>query len=435
MFPDGIRSRELDRDPDSDPRVFASLKPFVEEIEPMKTRTAIHQNCLSILSSRGYLHYPIYQHCQKNVFDAIFAGIIRLSWNRSQFFTFMQWWLDTVSNKDSKSMPSSKNSCRFDQERFCTISLEQQTIPKFALLAEKFDHSSHSNNKYDNNNHKNISDKIDENKSSVCEESDKIAMNYNNCDYFRDLTKVNYILKYMYDINTDGKVAIKRKMANKNWKNDEICIFNKGDEYDVAMGTLVGLSKKKFSRMTFGSQGRGVRHSHEQIIGQRNTFWDDYALFIMFLLFGASYYDDKIIDENDNVNYHGHGRRSDKEKVQLKRKYVFDVLYDCICNDVEIDGINCDYNYNYGKEFCQCLEYLDNLIIQSIETESYAWDVYTIQMNDEFSKQYQHEYWVTDSNKEWKGKLIQIIVTALNLPKNETDAKKRFYRLKLIERN
>ena len=222
-----------------------------------------------------------------------------------------------------------------------------------------------------------FAEKFDDNKNVTAmnqdrkENADDDGCNFTYGGYFKDLSKVNYIFKCITDLNHN--VQYSRK-TNRNSNDSTKKIVISGDD-----------------------------RLHET-----DEFWRKYKEFVLYLLFG---------------NYKGTPL---SDYIIQERCHIVNLLRQCLtANDQNISNDYWyKYHYNYIAEFKKCLNYLQKFLMQSINIGSSAYYIYCRYMNQEFAAFSQRQ--CLNDTLPYDNTLMDVIVLAIDLPKNEDDCKHLF---------
>ena len=280
------------------------------------------------------VQYPFYEYCDEEVVGKIFLCMAASHWNDVQFYKIINWFLDTLSNTKQIS----------NNLHLSIAEVTVDTAIKFAFFAQKFQA---------------------------------------NSDCFKDLSRINHILKYIID-NNDDIETIRRDNAQVNGTESNAYGYIK---------KIVMIVPVYFWRY------------------QMDVFWTRYKEFVLYLLFG----DYKATKITTNI---------------LKEKYMYytiKMLHECLStNDVSIlKGFYDTYNYNYIDQFKKCLNYLERLFIQSIEIGTCSYETYCKSMNKEYATMLQKKF-ILDDTAPFHKELVDVIVLALDLAENEDCCKAMF---------
>ena len=314
-----------------------------------------HYNGYESLRPMHNIRYPLYQYCREETIDKILLCIAASHWDNVQFLKIIKWFIDTLSNSKQK---------KIENWQLSDTMLLVDTVIQFALFAEKFDRDS------------NLNDDTYSIHIGGINSSDK-RRQYNYNDYFKDLSKVNYILKYIIDIN-DNIENIRNGSKKINYLNHNGYDHNKKIVVSVLASNDI------------------------------TAFWQKYKEFVLYLLFG---------------NYKPIPRTDDIMQERCDIVYLFHEILST--NDDSCLNDKCKkYNSTYVEQFKKCLNYLQRLFIQSIKIGSSSYNAYCTYMNREFVTLSQKQGFVIyyPFGKE----LIDIIILALDLPQNEHECKLMF---------
>ena len=312
--------------------------------------------------------YPITYFCHDGLFDSILFCIAASNWDKMQFFKIIDWFFSRCSNNKYKKLAIEYNisTSMFDEK----IALALGTVIKIGLFAEPFGDSSDA-------------DHLNKFNSKSCN------FDYNN--YFKDLTKVKYILKYMVDSN-DREQKSRKKLPQKN-TNTPINANSRGLKPNYCHKLFV------------------LSIPHGQYINNVQTndtiwliFWETYKQFVLTLLFG-NHKNVGVMNDNDHN----------------ERNIVISLLEKSLrTEDKRIVNSYCiKYNYDYIENFKQCLGYVRKLFMQSMDFGSQAHKGYYHVMNWDFRTR-QHSLLTNVNNvgyyrrpNSWALQLLDVICFAL----------------------
>ena len=245
------------------------------------------------------------------------------------------------------------------------IFLPAETMVKVALFAEKLNGYRHNT--------------ITVGDTSGCTD-------YVYSDYFRDLSKVTNTLKYILDINNNNNN--RKKTHDTNKKTDMIDKKLNNRNAIARSRNLNGhndISKNKLCIYVSDPASRLDKYYY---------FWNLYQKFVLCLLFG---------------NY---------------EPYITGDIINLLCQCLNLNSNNENILNDYIRQFKQCLNYFHQLLIQSIKTGSSTCKQFCRYINKEFVRLF--PLFNLAGRNKWDIPLMQVIATALDLPKDEQHCKLLF---------
>ena len=307
--------------------------------------------------------------------DAILFFIAASQWDKTQFFKIIDWLFNKCLNTYSinRMIPDSSRGKNFkfnEQE----IELSISTLVRIGLFAQTFeDHDDGDDNKNENNDN--------DSKNNYQQKSDSKNYNYNN--YFKDLTKVKYILKSMVDSNIkqdESRIQFDYKNTNINANNPDQSQRHKMFVISTPFLHRVYYSVKRHRN--------NIRDAAYSVI-----FWQLYKDFVLTLLFG-NFKKPHMMSDNDHN----------------ERNHIIGLLEKCLrIKDKNIVNSHCiKYNYDYIEDFIQCLWYLRKLFMQSMDIGSQAHNGYYEVMNWDF-RNGESSVLEDDYINSWASQLIDVI--------------------------